>query len=123
MRWHGLLGNRELQELYRRCHALALPSDREAYPLVTIEALAAGLAVYVTDQGGASEAIGAGPHGRCLPPDDDAVWMHALSTLARDRAALAAAGQAALARFSALGTWADAARRVLDLSRRLRARA
>ncbi|HVR63801.1 MAG TPA: glycosyltransferase family 4 protein [Polyangia bacterium] len=122
VRWHGLLSAPALADVYRRCDVLALPSDREAYPLVAIEALAAGLPVFVTDRGGAGEAVGAGPQGRCLPPDEHAAWVRALALLARDRAALAAAGLAALRRFSTLGTWADAAASVLGLCRRLRDR-
>ncbi|HEX3697529.1 MAG TPA: glycosyltransferase family 4 protein [Polyangia bacterium] len=119
VRWHGLLHGDALWALYRRCHVLALPSAREAYPLVAIEALASGLPVLITDQGGTRELLATGPHALLLPPDDQAAWTQALISFAGDRNALAAAGQSALARFAALGTWADAADAVLALCRRL----
>ena len=80
-----------------------------------VEALGFGLAVLVTDQGGASEVLGEGPQGRCLPPDDVGAWTEALDGWAADREALARAGRAALARHAALGTWDDAASRVQAL--------
>ncbi|HXI59006.1 MAG TPA: glycosyltransferase family 4 protein [Polyangia bacterium] len=120
VRWHGLLRGDALWAVYRRCHALALPSDREAYPLVAIEALGSGLPVLATDQGGTAELLGVGLHGRCLPPDDRAAWTAALAGWARDRNSLAAAGRGALSRFQSLGTWGDAASGVLALCRRLR---
>jgi glycosyltransferase involved in cell wall biosynthesis len=119
VRWHGLLRGDALWALYRRCHVLALPSDREAYPLVAIEALAFGLPVLATDQGGVRELLDFGAHAHVLPPDDRGAWRRALASFAADRATLAAASQAALARFVALGTWADAADTVLSLCDRL----
>ncbi|HEY2899760.1 MAG TPA: glycosyltransferase family 4 protein [Polyangia bacterium] len=119
VRWHGVLHGEALWSLYRRCHVLAMPSEREAYPLVAIEALAAGLPVLITDQGGARELLAAGSHALLLPPDDQAAWAQALISFACDRNALAAAGQSALGRFAALGTWTDAADAVLALCRRL----
>jgi glycosyltransferase involved in cell wall biosynthesis len=112
VRLHGVLRGDALWSLYERAHVLALPSDREAYPLAVVEALGFGLAVLVTERGGAREALGEGPQGRCLPPDDVAAWSEALSTFAADRTHLARAGQAALARFTELGTWDDVASRV-----------
>ena len=118
-RWHGLLRGEALWALYRRCHVLALPSDREAYPLVAIEALAFGLPVLATDQGGARELLDSGGHAQVLPPDERGAWTRALALFADDRAGLTAAGHSALVRFSALGTWADAAAAVLALCRQV----
>jgi glycosyltransferase involved in cell wall biosynthesis len=118
VRFHGLLRGDALWSLYERAHVLALPSDREAYPLAVVEALGFGLVVLVTDRGGAREVLGDGPQGRCLPPDDVAAWSRALSELAADRARLAEAGQSALARYGSLGTWDDVASRVEALCQR-----
>jgi glycosyltransferase involved in cell wall biosynthesis len=118
VRFHGLVRGDALWSLYERAHVLALPSDREAYPLAVVEALGFGLPVLVTDRGGAREVLGEGPQGRCLPPDDVAAWSQALSELAADRGRLAEAGRAALAHYASLGTWADVASRVEALCRR-----
>ena len=118
VRFHGLLAGDALWSLYARAHVLALPSDREAYPLAAVEALGFGLPVLVTDRGGAREVLGDGPQGRCLPPDDVAAWSAALSAFAADRGALERAGRAALERYAALGTWDDVASRVEALCQR-----
>jgi glycosyltransferase involved in cell wall biosynthesis len=112
VRLHGLLRDDALWALYARAHVLALPSDREAYPLAVVEALGFGLPVLVTERGGAREVVGDGPQGHCLAPDDVAAWASALAALAADREGLARAGRAALDRFAALGTWDDVAARV-----------
>jgi glycosyltransferase involved in cell wall biosynthesis len=118
VRLHGLLRGDPLWSLYARAHVLALPSDREAYPLAVVEALGFGLSVLVTDRGGAGEVLGEGLQGRCLAPDDPAAWSAALETFDVHRAALARSGVAALARFAALGTWDDVAVRVEALCAR-----
>jgi glycosyltransferase involved in cell wall biosynthesis len=122
VRLHGLLRGEALWALYASCHVLALPSDREAYPLAAVEGLGFGLPVLVTDRGGARELVGAGPQGRCLAPDVTAAWADALATLQLDRGALARAGRAALDRHAALGTWAEVASRVETLCSRVAVR-
>src|SRR5450432_940410 len=118
VRLHGLLRGDPLWSLYARAHVLALPSDREAYPLAVVEALGFGLPVLVTDRGGAGEVLGEGMQGCCLSPDNLAAWSAALEAFDVHRAALARAGVAALARFAALGTWDDVALRVEGLCAR-----
>jgi glycosyltransferase involved in cell wall biosynthesis len=118
VRFHGLLRAEELWPLYERAHVLALPSDREAYPLAVVEALGFGLPVLVTDRGGAREALGDGAQGQCLSPDEVGAWNLALAAFAADRGKLARAGEAALARYARLGTWDDAASRVEALCTR-----
>jgi glycosyltransferase involved in cell wall biosynthesis len=115
VRLHGLLRGDALWALYARSHVLALPSEREAYPLAVVEALGFGLPVLVTDRGGAREVLGEGPQGRCLAPDDVDAWVAALAAFAGDRALLARAGRAALERFGTLGTWDDVAARVEEI--------
>jgi glycosyltransferase involved in cell wall biosynthesis len=119
VRLHGLLRGDGLWALYATSQVLALPSDREAYPLAAIEALGFGLPVLATDRGGAREVVGAGPQGRCLPPDDTAAWAGALAAFDADRGALARAGRAALERHAALGTWDEVASRVETLCARV----
>jgi glycosyltransferase involved in cell wall biosynthesis len=119
VRLHGLLRGDALWALYGRSHVLALPSDREAYPLAAVEALGFGLPVLVTDRGGAREVLGDGPQGRSLAPDDVAAWAAALAAFAGDRAGLARAGRAALARFASLGSWDDVASGVEALCARV----
>ena len=118
VRLHGLLRGADLWSLYAHAQVLALPSDREAYPLAVVEALGYGLPVLVTDRGGAREALGNGPQGSCLAPDDVQAWAEALRAFSVDRASLARAGRASLERFTALGSWDDVTSRVEDLCAR-----
>jgi glycosyltransferase involved in cell wall biosynthesis len=115
VRLHGELRAEALAALYRQCHVLALPSDREAYPLAGVEALGFGLPLLVTDEGGTGELIRSEREGLLLAPDDIAAWAAALVRLAGDRALLEVWGRAALARHRAHGPWAETAARVRQL--------
>jgi glycosyltransferase involved in cell wall biosynthesis len=109
LRLHDQLGRTALAALLARSHVLVMPSDREAYPLAALEALGAGLPVLLTSAGGTAELLGDGRAGQLIAPDDARGWAPAIRGLARDRTALATAGQAALLRHRAHGTWADTA--------------
>jgi glycosyltransferase involved in cell wall biosynthesis len=107
---HGELAPAELRRLYRESHLFALPSDREAYPLSGLEAMAHGLPLLITDQGGTSELLGASGAGLLLYPRDTPAWAAALDALGADRDRLATMAAAALARHRAHGTWEDTAK-------------
>jgi glycosyltransferase involved in cell wall biosynthesis len=111
---HGLLGPQALADLLSRCHAFVMPSDREAYPLGALEAMAAGLPVLLTSAGGTAELLGDSDAGRLLAPDDTFAWIKAVGQLEQDRPRLRRMSHAARARYLAHGTWADTARAVLD---------
>jgi glycosyltransferase involved in cell wall biosynthesis len=115
VRLHGTLRGPALAAVFRRCHALALPSDREAYSLSCLEALGFGLPVLATSEGGLGEMLTDGRDGFLLAPGDTAGWSSAIARLSGDRARLAAMGRAALARYLAHGTWRDTALTVLGL--------
>jgi glycosyltransferase involved in cell wall biosynthesis len=117
VRWHGLLPRAEVAALLARSHVAVLPSDREAYPLAALEALGAGLALLMTSAGGTPELLGDGAAGQLLAPDDTAAWAGAIARYARDRAALAAAGQAAVGRHRAHGSWSETAAGVAEFLR------
>jgi glycosyltransferase involved in cell wall biosynthesis len=117
VRLHGELARPALEAVLARAHVFALPSDREAYSLACLEALAFGLPVLVTDRGGMSEMITGGHDGFLLPPDDAAAWTAALAQL-QDAAVRSRLSAAASARFAAHGTWAETAEAVEDFLRR-----
>jgi glycosyltransferase involved in cell wall biosynthesis len=119
VRLWGELRDEALWARFRDSHVLALPSDREAYPLAALEALGFGLPVLVTSHGGTAELVAEGVEGHRLQPDDVAAWTARLTELARDRGRLAALGRAALARFQAHGTWAETAATVVALCERV----
>ena len=93
---------------------MALPSDREAYSLASLEALGFGLPVLGTSAGGLNEMFSHGVEGYLLPPDDIDAWTGALVRLAANRAELSAMGCAALARYRGHATWRDVALSVQD---------
>ena len=105
VRLYGELGGDELARLYHESHLLALPSDREAYPLVTLEAMGFGLPVLLTAAGGTREVLADSDAGLLLAPDDRAAWAGALADLAGDRPRLAAMSLAALDRHAEHPRW------------------
>ncbi|HEY0706776.1 MAG TPA: glycosyltransferase family 4 protein [Polyangia bacterium] len=109
---HGQLDPDALANLRAGCDVFVMPSDREAYPIAALEGFAAGLPALLTDQGGTAEVIGGSAAGRLLPPDDEAAWAAAITSLARDRQSLSTLAHAALARHAAHVTWGETARRV-----------
>jgi glycosyltransferase involved in cell wall biosynthesis len=112
LRFHGELRGPPLWDLYRRSQVLVLPSDREAYSLACLEAMAFGLPVLVTDRGGGKELVTPGEDGFLLAPDDVPAWAATIRRLAADRRELASLSRAALARHARHGTWAETAEAV-----------
>jgi len=109
VRLHGERTGAELCSLFRQSHVLALPSDREAYPLSCLEALGFGLPVLASSSGGAGEMFHHGREGFLLDPHDTEAWAATLRALAEDRAALRAISGAAVARYRTHATWREAA--------------
>ena len=78
-----------------------LASRREAFPLATAEAMAAGLPVVATAVDGLPECIADGETGILVPPADDAALAGALTTLLGDSALCRRLGNAGRARVAA----------------------
>ena len=74
VRLHGERTGAELWSLFRQSHVLALPSDREAYPLSCLEALGFGLPVLASSSGGTGEMFDHGREGFLLDPHDTDAW-------------------------------------------------
>lgn len=104
LRWHGPTAHRVMLDALESgdCDAAVLPSvtsadgDKEGIPVFLIEAMAAGLPVITTANGGIAELAGAGA-GMIVPEGDAPALAAAMIRLARDgaeRARLAQAGRA-----------------------------
>ena len=66
-----LVGHQEnIRALMSTCDVIVVPSRREAFGLVALEALALGRPVIATAVGGLPELIRDGETGRLVPPDD-----------------------------------------------------
>ncbi len=78
-----------------------MPSWRESFPYVVLEAMSAGLPIVSTDVGGVREAIDDQAHGLLVPPNDPGSLAQAISRMLADeglRARLGAAARQRVAR-------------------------
>lgn len=102
-RAHFLGARSDIPELLRAADVLVLPSRREGFGLVALEARAAGLPVVLADFPASAEIIDDGVQGLIVPQGDSEALADALRTLSRDTELynkLAAAAPEGLGRFS-----------------------
>lgn len=109
----GTVTDTELAQLYRTARAVVVPSSHEGFGLCALEGLAHGRPVLASRAGALPEVVG--DRGLLLPPDDAAGWAAAIATPCDDSPAAQAARRARAATFR----WADAARTLLAVWRRL----
>jgi glycosyltransferase involved in cell wall biosynthesis len=100
-----LLGfRRDVPDLMRAVDVMCLPSHREPFGLVYVEAALAEKPVIASQAGGAPEIIEHGETGLLVPPQDPAALADAILTILDDRSTAAAMGrrgrQLALERFA-----------------------
>ena len=80
----GWLDPPAIRDRLSRAIAMVLPSRRENYPLVLLEAMAAGVPVVTTRVGGIPEMIDDGRSGLLVPPDDPSALATALARVCAD---------------------------------------
>jgi glycosyltransferase involved in cell wall biosynthesis len=94
-----------LRALYAECDVFVLPTQAECFGMATVEALASGLPVIVSDRGGARDIVTPGVTGWLIEPDAPAL-ADALTRALTQRERLSAMGQAgratAVTRFDGL---------------------
>jgi len=97
----AFLGSRrDVAEILAGGDVFCLISDFEGFPISTLEAMRAGLAVIVSEVGGAPEALVDGSEmGLTVPKGDEGALTLALSALAADRARTRRMGERARAVF------------------------
>lgn len=91
-----------IEGLYREMRILCLPSWREGFPNVCLEAAASGLPVVVSDATGAVDAVVPGVTGFVVPRKNASEISSALRKLLRSDALCAEMGRAGRARVEAL---------------------
>ncbi len=98
----------ELARLYASADLFAFPSRIEEAANVVLEALASGLPVLVTQDGGMGRLVGAGETGLVLSGEDAAPWVEAIAALAGDAEHRRQMGRSAR-RYAerAVPSWAD----------------
>lgn len=100
--FHGSVPQRKLGNFYGKATVFAMPSYREGFPRVIIEAMASGLPIVATDAGGTRDLLGAAQQPYVVDRDDAAAFGEALRTLlssAGDRKLLASENLAMVRRF------------------------
>jgi glycosyltransferase involved in cell wall biosynthesis len=105
----------DVPQLLRASDVFVLPSLREAFGLVLVEAMASGVAVIATDNGGTKDIIGDGETGYLVPPANSDRLADAIRTLLRNPDQKRDMEKAALERVKAMFTADEMARKTLEV--------
>lgn len=81
----GTVAADELPDYYRLCDVFVMPSKKEGFGIVFLEALACGRPVIAADFGGARDPLLGGELGRLVPPDDPDRLADAVVDVLADR--------------------------------------
>ncbi len=79
--FHGRVDDAALTRLYASAYAFVLPSTREGFGLVFVEAMAHALPVITVSAGAAPEVVEDGVTGRVVPPSDPRALAGAIAAL------------------------------------------
>ncbi len=99
IRVHGFLGDAELEALYGRVRAFAMPSRAEGFGLVYVEAMRHGLPVLAASEGAAPEVVRDGETGYLVEPGRPEPLVARLAALLGDAARADRLGRAGQARW------------------------
>jgi len=118
-KWHGSfvhyphLPHSELAALLRTCTAFVFPSQEEGIARAQIEALASGLPVIGSHEGGASTLVRDGVEGLIIRNRDPAHIAEAMLKVAADPALCQRMGEAAALKGGERNSWQDYGNRLL----------
>jgi glycosyltransferase involved in cell wall biosynthesis len=117
--FHGWLDNDsdELRELLETASIFVFPSHAENFPLVLLEAMAAGTAIITTDETGCREVVG--DAAITVPPGQPAAIREALDRLVGNPELRDRLGNEARARLERNFSWQSVSNRYLDTFREL----
>lgn len=93
--FHGRVTEKALGELYERCRALVLPSLKEGFGIVYMEAAAKGRPSIGFAAGGVTDAVINGRTGMLVPPGDAEALFASMQCLAADKGLATQLGVAA----------------------------
>ena len=82
VRFHGMIAQRELEPFYSQASIFLMPSYREGFPRVIIEAMAYGLPIVSTDAGGSRDLFGPAQLKFVSDRDDAVAFGEAVFALA-----------------------------------------
>jgi phosphatidylinositol alpha-1,6-mannosyltransferase len=109
----GYVPREQMAARYAAAHVFVLASYNEGMSVATLEAMAAGLPVVVTQTGGTAELVEDGVNGLCFGWADADTLVGHLRRLALGRGLARRMGSASRARASGF-TWEAAAQRYLE---------
>ena len=115
VRFHGRLPDDDLAALYSSADLFVLPSKREGFGLVLLEAMRAGLPLVATPEGGIRHVLRDGHNGVGVPYGDPAALADAVARLA-DPAVRVPLAEVALADFDARFSYAAFSDRLADIA-------
>jgi alpha-maltose-1-phosphate synthase len=115
--FHGLLGKEALARLYATSSVFALPTLREAFGLVFLEAMSFALPVVASGIEAIPELVHEGETGHLVRPGDAGALAAAISGLLADPARARRMGAAGRARVSSRFGWELAAARMRQVIR------
>lgn len=81
VRFHGAVPQRQLREFYAQATIFVMPSYREGFPRVVIEAMAHGLPIVATDAGGTRDLCGPAQQAFVVNRDDSNAFGLAVERL------------------------------------------
>ena len=115
IRFHGWLENNslEFQQLFRQASIFVLPSTAENFPVVLLEAMAAGTAIITTRGTGCEEVVG--ESAVLVEPGDVPGLKQALGCLFSDPERVNQLGHLGRQRLETLFNWEGIANRYLEL--------
>lgn len=103
----GRVPHAELPQLLAQCNVFVQPSiGEEAFGISVVEAMACGLPVFASNNGGLPEIVAEGETGHLLPPGDVLAWRDALGRVTADRPRFERLGANGRSRAEAEFTWA-----------------
>lgn len=112
----GRVAHADLPRLLNLATLFAQPSiGEEAFGISLVEAMACGLPVLASDNGGMKEIVVSGETGELLPAGNAAAWQRSLTALLENNSRAAAMGEAARRRAVEHFTWAANAAQVEKL--------
>ena len=112
----GRVSHGDLPRLLAQCDIFVQPSTgEEAFGISVVEAMACGLPVLASDNGGLPEIIVDGSTGFLLPPGNVVAWRAKLADLARDKAHMTQLGVSGRERAVSHFTWSANAKRLESL--------
>ena len=114
VRWSASMPQSELVAELSGCDIFVLPSLEDAYPLVTLEAMACAAPVIVTDCAGTSELITNGSDGFVVKAGSVESLVVAIRRLARDEELRRSVGANARVRIESTNSWEEYGCRIVQ---------